>query len=196
HPPAVSADPVPARSPTEAAPEGATPDGPAPALDAAGIRALLPHRYPVLLVDQVTELVPGRRLTARKAVSGNEPWYAGTGATATRRELAYPQTLLIESWCQAAGVLATARCPNPDVTSGRVMLFGGLSGVEFAHDVLPGDLVEHHVEIVRELSDTVLVTGRSTVAGRVVLTVERVVMTFRPAEALRAAPSPEEGEAR
>ena len=46
-------------------------------ITAADIRRVLPHRYPMLLVDAVTEFEPGVRLTARKAVTVNEPWYAG-----------------------------------------------------------------------------------------------------------------------
>lgn len=151
-------------------------------LSAARIAEILPHRFPMLLVDRVTELEPGRGLTALKAVTVNEPWYrelpAGHG---------YPAVLLIESWCQAAGVLAAWDSPNPDVLSGQVMLFGSMSGIRFHGEVLPGDVVEHHVRLVRALSDTVIFEGESLVAGRRVLEAERVVMAMRPAEVLSAA---------
>ncbi|MGJ3561537.1 3-hydroxyacyl-ACP dehydratase FabZ family protein [Streptomyces sp. INA 01156] len=49
------------------------------------IRGRLPHRYPMLLVDRVTHVDPGRALTALKAVTCNEPWYAGLGRTPPRR---------------------------------------------------------------------------------------------------------------
>ncbi|MGW3040425.1 3-hydroxyacyl-ACP dehydratase FabZ family protein [Kitasatospora sp. NPDC001159] len=151
----------------------------------AGIRRVLPHRFPILLVDRVLELVPGERITAVKAVSCNEPWYR---AAADDEDFAYPQVLLMESWCQAAGLLATWEDPNPDVMAGRVMLFGGVSGVEYHRPVLPGDLLEHRAVIVRALSDTLIITGRSLVDGEPVLTVESAVLTFRPAEELRLVP--------
>lgn len=68
-------------------------------IDASGIHALLPHRYPMLLVDRVDVIEPGVRLQAVKAVSVNEPWYAGffgTGNAGT--EVSYPMALLVESW--------------------------------------------------------------------------------------------------
>jgi 3-hydroxyacyl-[acyl-carrier-protein] dehydratase len=151
----------------------------------AGVTELLPHRYPMLLVDRVGEVVPGESLTAYKAVSRNEPWYAGLGSAATDAELAYPHTLLVESWCQAAGVLATWEKPNPEVTRGTVMLFGSISGIEFHRPVLPGEVVEHRVRVFRALSDTVIFEGSSVVGDEEVLTVSRVVMAFRPASELR-----------
>ncbi|GLZ32196.1 hypothetical protein Lesp02_43840 [Lentzea sp. NBRC 105346] len=154
----------------------------------ADIRRVLPHRYPMLLVDAVTELVPGERITARKAVSVNEPWYAGLPDDLRAEQLAYPEVLLVESWCQAAGVLATWTDPNPDVLAGKVMLFGGISDVEFLRPVLPGDVLEHRVTVQRALPDTVMFEGDCVVGDEVVMTVSRVVMAFRPAEVLRPAP--------
>jgi len=155
----------------------------------AAIRARLPHRYPMLLVDRVTELVPGVRLTALKAVTSNEPWYSGLGPDAAEEDFRYPQTLLIESWCQAAGVLATWDDPNPEVLNGKVMLFGGISGVEYHRPVLPGDVLEHRIELSRALGDTLIFEGVGTVGGNTVLTVERAVLTLRPAGTLRPVPS-------
>jgi 3-hydroxyacyl-[acyl-carrier-protein] dehydratase len=150
----------------------------------AQLRQALPHRYPMMLVDRVTELVPGERLTALKAVTSNEPWYRDFGAGQTDEQYAYPQVLLMESWAQSAGVLATWDQPNPDVLDGRVMLFGGATNVEFHRPVFPGDVVEHHVRLFRALSDTLIFEGESRVAGEPVLSVERMVMAFRPADEL------------
>ncbi|GAB3237989.1 3-hydroxyacyl-ACP dehydratase FabZ [Glycomyces halotolerans] len=147
-------------------------------MDFKDIGAVLPHRYPMLLVDRVTEAEPGRGLTALKAVTGNEPWYAGGEATA------YPTVLLIESWCQAAGVLVARDEPDPSVLDGKVMLFGGMSGVEVRGDAVPGDVLTHRVELLRDLGDTVLCGGDTTVDGRCVLSVDRIVMAMRPAEEL------------
>ncbi|HET9140287.1 hypothetical protein [Actinophytocola sp.] len=132
------------------------------------ISALLPHRYPMLLLDRVRDLVPGATLTAVKAVSGNEPWHRDGG---------YPAVLVIESWCQAAGVLA----PPGD----QVLLLGSMTGVDLGGPVLPGDVLEHRVRLGTVVGDTAMFTGDSTVDGRTVLSVRRLMVTTRPASELR-----------
>ncbi|MEU9031015.1 beta-hydroxyacyl-ACP dehydratase [Streptomyces sp. NPDC048383] len=151
------------------------------------IRARLPHRFPMLLVDRVVDIVPGERLIALKAVTCNEPWYERLDADTPEEDFAYPATLLVESWCQSAGVLATWDDPNPDVLDGRVMLFGGMTGVEFHRPVLPGEVLEHRVRLDRKVDDTLLFDGETRSAGETVMTVDRIVMAFRPAAALRPA---------
>ncbi|KUJ66205.1 beta-hydroxyacyl-ACP dehydratase [Streptomyces albus subsp. albus] len=156
-------------------------------LTANEIKRVLPHRFPMLLVDRVTELVPGERLTALKAVSVNEPWYEKLGDKAAEEEYHYPSVLLVESWCQSAGVLVAWEDPNPDVLSGQVMLFGGISDVEFPHPVRPGDVVEHRVTLSRSFGDTIIFEGESVVGDQVVLRVDRVTMAMRPASELTGA---------
>jgi 3-hydroxyacyl-[acyl-carrier-protein] dehydratase len=148
------------------------------------IKRTLPHRYPMLLVDRVTELTPGRGLTALKAVTANEPWYAALGEGAAV-DHAYPEVLVVESWCQAAGLLAACEERNPDVGTGRVMLFAGIADIRFHRRVGPGDVLEHRVRLVRLLSDAAVVEGESLVGGSPVLEVGRVVMALRPADLVR-----------
>ncbi|MCX4807334.1 3-hydroxyacyl-ACP dehydratase FabZ family protein [Streptomyces sp. NPDC058682] len=149
------------------------------------IRARLPHRFPMLLVDRVVDVVPGDWLVALKAVTCNEPWYERLGPDSPQEDFAYPAALLVESWCQSAGLLATWDDPNPDVLDGQVMLFGGMTGVEFHRPVLPGEVLEHRVRLDRKVDDTLLFEGVSRSAGETVMTVDRIVMAFRPAAALR-----------
>ncbi|HET8680773.1 MAG TPA: beta-hydroxyacyl-ACP dehydratase [Micromonosporaceae bacterium] len=161
------------------------------------IKRVLPHRYPMLLVDRVVEVEPGVRLTARKAVSGNEPWYRDLADDTPATGYAYPPTLLVESWCQAAGLLAAsdpAGPPDPasdpaglDAPAGRVLLIGAMTGIRFTAEVFPGDLVEHRVRLVRSVGDTAIFEGESLVDGRTVLEVERVVVAMRPAAELTGA---------
>ncbi|GHJ36852.1 3-hydroxyacyl-ACP dehydratase FabZ family protein [Streptomyces sp. TS71-3] len=155
-------------------------------MTASAIKATLPHRFPMLLVDRVVELVPGERLTALKAVTCNEPWYRDVPDGAPEDAYGYPPVLLVESWCQAAGVLAAWDTPNPDVLSGQVMLFGGISGVRFHDQVLPGDVLEHRVRLIRALTDTVIFEGETLADGRTVVEIGRVVMATRPASELAA----------
>lgn len=152
-------------------------------IDALGVRALLPHRYPILLVDRVLELTAGRAITAIKAVTLNEPWYARLGPDPAPDDLAYPGALLVESWAQSAGLLANSAAPAGDGPP-PVMLFGSTRGVTFGRPVLPGDVLRHHARLTRVLEDTVFVEGESRVGDDVVLTVEQGVLAFRPAELL------------
>ncbi|MDG4810806.1 beta-hydroxyacyl-ACP dehydratase [Micromonospora sp. WMMD1120] len=154
-------------------------------LDAVAIRRLLPHRYPILLVDRVLEVEPGRRLVATKAVTCNEPCYAGLDAGAGEAELAYPATLLVESWMQSAGLLAGSGAEAVRAGDDQVMLAGSLSGVEFHSRVYPGDLVRHEVVLSRAVGETLLFEGSSSVGDDVVVTVGRCVLAYRSADQLR-----------
>ncbi|MCZ4123122.1 beta-hydroxyacyl-ACP dehydratase [Streptomyces sp. H39-S7] len=154
-------------------------------MNAAQIRQTLPHRYPMLLVDRVLDLVPGESLVALKAVTCNEPWYQRLADDAPEERFAYPQTLLVESWGQAAGLLAVQEGSEAAELSGQVMLAGAMSGVEFLRPVYPGDVLKHRVRVVRALSDTVIFEGESLVGGDVVLRFSRMVMAFRPGDQLR-----------
>ncbi|MFJ7205953.1 3-hydroxyacyl-ACP dehydratase FabZ family protein [Streptomyces sp. NPDC098789] len=142
---------------------------------------LLPHRYPMLLVDRVLELVPGEYVRAVKAVTHNEPWYRGISPDTP---LDYPPALLIESWGQAAGLLASAIADAP---VGQVMLFGSVADARFHRPVRPGELIEHRVRITRSLTDSVIFEGSSHSGDDTVMTVTRMVMAFRPADQLRPA---------
>lgn len=148
-------------------------------LDVSDIKRLLPHRYPMLLVDRVVAMTPGESLVAIKAVTANEPCYATMADGCDNHE--YPPTLLIESWCQAAGVLVCLDLPNPDVLANKVTLFAGISDLELSGPVHPGDVVEHHVRLVRALSNEAMLTGEAMVNGTVVLRIGYVIIAMRPA---------------
>lgn len=132
---------------------------------AAEIRGLLPHREPILLVDRVSEAVPGARLVAEKTVTAGEPWCAGR----------YPGLLLAESWAQSAGVLAGMSTSD---WSASAVLLGGMKDVEFLADVVAGDVVHHHVRLVRAMNGTALFEGRSEVRGHDVMQVASMTMAL------------------
>lgn len=153
-------------------------------MHSAEIKRALPHRYPMLLVDRVLQVVPGESLVATKAVTVNEPCYAGLPASAGRAAHAYPVSLLVESWCQAAGLLAVHGKPNPDVLAGRVTLFGTISDLQLLAEVQPGDVLHHHVRAQKILSDAALLEGESLVAGAPVMRVGQVIIVLRAATEL------------
>lgn len=141
-------------------------------LDTAGIRKRLPHRYPILLVDRVTELAAGEQLTATKAVTGNEFCYAPDTAGA-----AYPVSLLLESWVQAAALLAI-EAPG----TGALLLLGSVTGAGIGKPVLPGEIVTHRVILTRSLGDTLLFQGGSSVGAEPVQAIRQAVLAFRTEE--------------
>ncbi|MDJ0382294.1 3-hydroxyacyl-ACP dehydratase FabZ family protein [Streptomyces sp. G-G2] len=156
----------------------------APVRSLPRVTDLLPHRYPMLLVDRVLELLPGEYIRAVKAVTHNEPWYQGMSPGSP---LDYPPSLLIESWGQTAGLLASAIADAP---VGQVMLFGSVADAEFHRPVRPGELIEHRVRITRALTDSVIFEGTSHRGDETVMSVTRMVMAFRPAEQLRPTGTP------
>ncbi|MEW2493510.1 3-hydroxyacyl-ACP dehydratase FabZ family protein [Streptomyces nodosus] len=157
-------------------------------MNSVHVERLLPHRFPMLLVDRVLDLVPGESVVASKAITRNEQCYRKVGLHGADACLEYPQTLLIESWGQTAGILATWRSPGEPIEAheaDRVMLLGGLTGITFHRPVLPGDVLLHRARLSRALSDTAMFEGETLCDGEVVMSVERMVMAFRPADLLQ-----------
>lgn len=163
----------------------AVPDAPAAdALGTADIMALIPHRAPMLLLDAVSRLEP-EELTARKAISRAEPWYAGLPADAPAEAFAYPTALMIESWCQAACVLAAHGAAGDEESGGRVALFGSISDVEVLGAAGPGDVLTHHARLVKALDDAWIFEGRTlTASGTPLLRVGTALTAMRPADVL------------
>lgn len=111
------------------------------AKDALAVAAILPHRYPFLLVDRVVELEPGRRIVALKNVTVNEPFF--TGHFPDRPIM--PGVLLCEAVVQAGGILAHATAA--EVGSGKTTaMLTALDRARFRHQVTPGDQL--HLEVV------------------------------------------------
>jgi 3-hydroxyacyl-[acyl-carrier-protein] dehydratase len=147
----------------------------------ADLKRMIPHRYPMLLLDRIEGVSQGQELVATKAISANEPWYAGLSH---EDDHGYPDVLLVESWCQAAGVLAVRDHLIPDVLSGQVTLFGGITNITLSGRVQPGDVVEHRVRAIKLLSQAAVFEGESLVGDVPVLNVEQIVIVLRPADEL------------
>jgi 3-hydroxyacyl-[acyl-carrier-protein] dehydratase len=143
-----------------------------------GIKQIIPHRYPILLVDRVSDIQPGKSLVAHKAITAAEPCYESAD------DYAYPVSLLVESWAQAAVLLACWETPNPDVLAGKVELAAGIKNVDLLEPVFPGDVLEHHVQILTNVGDAAIVAGTSFVNGRKVLEVGQFSVALRGVEVL------------
>jgi 3-hydroxyacyl-[acyl-carrier-protein] dehydratase len=110
------------------------------------IMALLPHRYPLLLVDRVLELVPNERILAFKNISVNEEVFNGHFPGAP----IFPGVLTIEALAQASGILGFAST-NTTADDGKLYLFAGVDKVRFKRTVVPGDqlMLSSEVEAVK-----------------------------------------------
>ncbi len=104
------------------------------------IQALLPHRYPFLLVDRIIDYVPGRSATGIKNVTINEPFFNGHFPG---RPI-MPGVLIVEAMAQVGGVILTQM---PD-TRGMLSLFAGIDKVRFRRPVVPGDRLVMTVELL------------------------------------------------
>jgi 3-hydroxyacyl-[acyl-carrier-protein] dehydratase len=114
-------------------------------MDAPEIAALLPHRYPFLLVDRVVEVEVGKRIVAIKNVTVNEPFFAGHFPGYP----IMPGVLLCEAVVQAGGILARLTSTEVDDQTQMLAMLTSLDRVRFRQKVTPGDQLRLEVETVR-----------------------------------------------
>jgi 3-hydroxyacyl-[acyl-carrier-protein] dehydratase len=129
-------------------------------LDIRAVMAALPHRYPMLLVDRVEEIVPDKSIAAVKAVTINEPFFQGHFPG---RPI-MPGVLIIEALAQAAGVLAVQSLGLAG--SGKLVYFMAIDGAKFRTPVEPGLLLRLEVEFVQKRATVCKFAGRALVDGK------------------------------
>lgn len=139
-------------------------------LDIRGVLAALPHRYPMLLVDRVAELVPDERIRAIKAVSFNEDFFQGHFPG---RPI-MPGVLQIEALAQAAGILAIESLGLAD--SGKLVYFMAIEEAKFRSPVEPGVLLELEAEFVQKRARVCKFRGKASVEGKVTCEVQFTAM--------------------
>ena len=130
-------------------------------LDISAIERILPHRYPFLLVDRITELEPDRRIVGIKNVSLDERYLSYTPG----ERPAMPPTVLTECVAQVGAILILSKPEN----RGRLILFGGIERVRFRHPVHAGDVVEIEATVLRLRSRVGVLKGIARVEGKVVV---------------------------
>lgn len=129
-------------------------------LDVRAVMAALPHRYPMLLVDRVERLDKDVSITAVKAVTINESFFAGHFPG---RPI-MPGVLIVEALAQAAGVLAVESLGLAG--SGKLVYFMAIDGAKFRAPVEPGCLLTLEVEFVQKRSSVCKFGGRALVDGK------------------------------
>ena len=128
-------------------------------VDIVKILEVLPHRYPFVMVDRVTEIVAGKTIRGHKMVSYDEPWAQGHFPG---RPI-FPGVLIIEALAQIGGILAYASDPF-DPTS-NLMFFLGIDKAKFRHTVTPGDRLDLHAEVLHHRTNVWKLRGEPSVDG-------------------------------
>ncbi|MCH8531472.1 MAG: 3-hydroxyacyl-ACP dehydratase FabZ [Saccharospirillum sp.] len=131
------------------------------------IKTFLPHRYPFLLVDRVTELEPGKAILGYKNVSANEELFNGHFPD----QAIFPGVLICEALAQVSAILGFATTGNrPE--EGYLYLFAGLDQVKFKRQVVPGDQLVLKSTLVSQRRGMFKFSCQAEVDGTVVATAE------------------------
>lgn len=129
-------------------------------LDAIAIRKLIPHRYPFVLVDRITEFEPYKRIVGYKNVTQNEPFFNGHFPD---RPI-MPGVLLIEAMAQAAGLLTLVSRGNPESSSHFYLV--KIDDARFSRMVVPGDRVDLHAELTKSIRNMAIYSCEAKVDGQ------------------------------
>jgi len=130
------------------------------AIDIQGVMAALPHRFPMLLVDRVEDLILDERIVAIKAVTINEPFFAGHFPA---RPI-MPGVLIVEALAQAAGILAVESLGLRG--SGKLVYFMAIDGAKFRAPVEPGVLLRLEVAFVQKRATVCKFAGRAMLGDK------------------------------
>lgn len=139
-------------------------DQPAPSantLDIMEIMSILPHRYPLLLIDRVIEIERKARIVAIKNVTINEPHFQGHFPDFP----IMPGVLIIEAIAQAGGALLLTEFSQHDRDT-KLMVFTGIDNARFRKPVVPGDQVRIEVKVLNWRPTVVKLHGTATVDGK------------------------------
>ena len=126
---------------------------------------ILPHRYPFLLIDKVTECEPGNKIVAYKNVTVNEPFFQGHFP----QKPVMPGVLIIEAMAQATCILALE---SEQVSNSAIFLLVGVDKARFKRQVEPGDQLVLEMEFVKRRRDLWVFTGSAKVDGKVAASAE------------------------
>jgi 3-hydroxyacyl-[acyl-carrier-protein] dehydratase len=132
-------------------------------MDVQEILRILPHRYPIIMVDRVVQIEPGRRIVALKNISINEPVFAGHFP-------GYPVmhgVLILEALAQAAAILSIVTLGDDKPKDQIAYYFAGIDRARFKRPVEPGDQLQLEVDFARELRGIAFFKAKALVQGQV-----------------------------
>ena len=128
-------------------------------LSCSEIQEILPHRYPFLLVDRITDCTPGESAKGIKCVSANEMQFMGHFPG----NPIMPGVLIIEALAQVGAVAALSLPEN----KGKIVLFGGIKNARFKQRVIPGDVLELETTMVQRKGPVGIADAVAKVNGKV-----------------------------
>jgi 3-hydroxyacyl-[acyl-carrier-protein] dehydratase len=138
------------------------------------IMKILPHRYPMLLVDRVLEIEAEKRIVGIKNVTANEPYFQGHFPEVPLM----PGVLIIEAMAQCCAILFLKDLPDRER---KLFLFGGVDKARFRKPVVPGDQLRLECKLLQKRSNSVRMHGIATVDGSMVAEAEMLsIMVERP----------------
>lgn len=129
------------------------------------ILKVLPHRYPMLLVDRVLEMTPGQSIKALKNVTFNEAFFQGHFPGRP----VMPGVLIVEAMAQAGGIMAYFSAPE---LQGQLIYFMAIDKVKFRRPVVPGDQLIFELTDMHRSSRAWKMSGKALVDGKVVAQAE------------------------
>jgi len=142
-------------------------------LDVVEIQKILPHRYPFLLVDKVTDMEIGKNIIAYKNVSISEPVFQGHFPG----HPIYPGVMILEGMAQAGGVLALKSSGfNDEELKSKVIYFMSIDRAKFRSPVKPGDKLEYRIEIIKLRKNLIVLDGKAFVDDKLVSEAELKAM--------------------
>jgi beta-hydroxyacyl-ACP dehydratase FabZ len=133
-------------------------------LDVNEIRRILPHRYPMLLVDKIVEL-EAERIVGIKNVTGNEPFFSGHFPDFP----VMPGVLIVEAMAQTAGVLVLKSIPDRE---SKLVLLVSIEYAKFRRPVVPGDQLRMELQMLKRKASVAKMSGKATVDGALVAEAE------------------------
>ncbi|AXH16189.1 3-hydroxyacyl-[acyl-carrier-protein] dehydratase FabZ [Malaciobacter mytili] len=142
-------------------------------LDVMEIQEILPHRYPFLLVDRITEMEKGKSVTGYKNISISEPAFMGHFPG----HPIYPGVLILEGMAQAGGVLALkSNDLSAEELQNKVIYFMSIDKAKFRSPVRPGDQLVYKIEILKLRGSLIVLDGKAYVDGKLVAEAELKAM--------------------
>ena len=134
-----------------------------PEMDIRSILSVLPHRYPMLLVDRVLKIEPGQRISAMKNVTINEDMFNGHFPG----HPVMPGVLLLEGMAQTGAILLLADMEQ-EVRQSKLLVFTSVERGRFRRPVIPGDQLLYEVEMLRQRATASKLEGKTYVDGSLV----------------------------
>jgi 3-hydroxyacyl-[acyl-carrier-protein] dehydratase len=127
-------------------------------LNIEDIKKIIPHRYPFLLVDRVTEINGYESIKGYKNITFNEPLFQGHFP----QQAVFPGVLMIEALAQLGAVLILRRFPEDE----RMAYFAGIEKARFKRPVIPGDRLDMELTVTRDRGNFVVMEGKAFVEGK------------------------------